>query len=751
MATLQITDQFALSYNIELADDSPLAKAGIFHLACLDHALKDEFTKPLDQRSLREFSFGVQASTPSVSLGSATLNAGGGACGKVRIIRSSETNLFPGDNFAPKIPISSDQCWIGLSLELSVNAGAQAGADGFGISFEESNMLGLTTYKLIEAQAGRFPTLLDGLRTTLDGIYLASTPGALRGLPPGTVCANELSGAVTFTGYYQIPVSVNPLASADLPFNYTIAVQPQATVELSGSIALCGDLILRAYKVDASTLKLGIYKKKGSTLTAGFTAGGGMEVEHGTSDLAAALLSVAFPRVNVEASGITGGNAEALNAALKGCIDRSLAISMNISCSAAVTNEAAVVYRIALDSGDAAQTSAALRSALGGDWTLLSQLPNAQRFRNIVTDSKEYQHSLALNLFGILNAASIDGYLQSSTILCDEFGHISVINQSDSGRIRVAAVPYAADPNKLRAALAQDFLVTATYAVVGSEVSPAFTAKQTYLFYDVKASRQEMRDQVLLGEALGLIGASDKSFWDTLLAASSTFPHAYVSAAAQYGNRDLLSLFLGSGGQPRSPIELEQAGRTAMIALLDPDDPYAQERLAVLRDDAAWNAMDSTGNVGAFRTIPALRQLPANALADVAADWTAVRWWADTMLRVAPQLASLLAFVRTVSADGFSTNPEFLKRTRQFQNILGALVKKTHAAFVGGWGMALVSSLAGPDAVRSMSISWGSSRKHYGSGSGSDAGAAGQSAPPLVLTASQPVSGAIMEEGPAVS
>jgi hypothetical protein len=735
MADLQITDTLGLITTLELRDDSPLAKAKITQISSLTQALRDEFTKPLDQTSLTGFTFGLNCSTPIAAIDSvAKLTLGAGICGEISIIRPVDKTLFPSDTFSPDIEIAPGQCWVGVGFDVSVDANAQASVDGFGAGVEDISKCDLTTYTLIVARAGKFPTLIDALKVALDGFDLAATVDAVRGQPTGIVYANEISGTVTFTGSYELPVSINALASADLPLNYKISIQPEATLELSGSIALSGDMIVRSHKIGENLLELGVYKKRDSTLTANFTAKAGVGVDSRTTDLAPKFLSAAFPGVSSKDAGITGDAAKGLNSALNDCIDRSLSVAMNICCSAESTDEAAVIYQIDLAAGNPDATNIALKDALKGNWTGLSQLGNAKLSRNIVTDSREYKHAISMNLLGFYNAAQVDTYVQSCTILCDPQGKVVVTDKSEASRVSVAATPYAADPDKLRRALAQDFLVTATYAAVainvpltiqasagsGSVVQPVLTMQQSYIFYKDSATQQEMQDQVLLGVALKLIDEGQKTqYWEGTLMASRMFPHARVTASAKYNNDGVLALFFADPGRriPRSRPEIERAGRNAMIALLDPADPAGPERLAALQNDAIWNAMDLNGNVAVFKTIPELSQLSVTALGAVGVDWTAISWWADAMSKTALKLKELLAFLATIPGNDFSHNPEFIAKTNSFQNIVGGFVKNTHADFVNGWGMAVVFALAGSSSQREMNIGWDHVLKHYQSNS----------------------------------
>jgi hypothetical protein len=713
LANLKITDEFGLNTSLDLRDDSPLAQAKLTHLASIGQPLSGEVNNPIDQTSLKGFSFGIDCSSPSALIGNATnVTLGTGACGAVSIVRAVNKTLFDDDTFWPTIEIKPDQCWIGLELDITADADLQGQADGFGIGVKGTAKLGATTYTLIHSSNGRFPSFLDALKTALDHFYIPSSADALCNQAMETVCATELSGTVTFSGSYQLPVAINALASADLDFNYKISVAPETTLKISGSIAISGDLIVRSQNTDNVTLRIGIYKKRGSVLTASFAAEAGIGVDHGSTDLSAGFLNTVFRGVDSTKAGITGKDAENLNAALKECIDRSLSIAVNASCSAAVTDEPAVVYEVDLSSGSTDETTTALKAALRGDWTRISQLGNARLMRNIVTDAKEYKHKIGINLFGLYNAATIESYVRSCTILHDENGQVAVIDKTRASRITVAATPYAADTDKLRVALAQDFLSTATYAVVASRVNVKIVTQQSYFSYHQKLTRQEMRDHILLGAALNLM---DKNSWDSTLSANPVFPHARISTSAKYNTDPTLGLFFANPAQhqPRSRVEIERIGRDAMIAVIDPADPAGIERLAVLRNDQIWNAMNANGNMGSFGFIPGLEQLAPPVLGAVAADWASIAWLADSITQAAPKLADLLTYLDSTPAGDFSRSPEFTAKSKAFQNVLGSVTRKTNAAFAGGWGMAVVFALAGKRADRTMDISWSSITRHY--------------------------------------
>ncbi len=202
-------------------------------------------------------------------------------------------------------------------------------------------------------------------------------------------------------------------------------------------------------------------------------------------------------------------------------------------------------------------------------------------------------------------------------------------------------------------------------------------------------SRQEMLDAVLLARALGYVAAPEPG---------NVFPHARVWASVRYDRDSAMRLFFSdpAAQTPHTRDELERIGRDAMLALIDPGDEAADIRRRVLADDDTWRAMDQTGNVAQFRFIPSL----GSQWSAVAADWVAVAWWADAMEQVAVRLAEMLA-------DGDPGT--FDSRRAKLASALAAVTRNTHAAFVEGWGLAVMYELCGRTAAAQVEIALGQS------------------------------------------
>ena len=713
MATIAITDSTGLTADLTVRDDSPLAKAKGTKLLLAAASLVGDFTSPIDQINFRKGTFGGTFAEPSLLVdGAKTFAINAGACGALSIVKPADKTLFGDDGVSPAIPIADDECWIGVEIDGTLGGGVSAAVDGFGVGVGVSTAVSFATYSLIKATAKSFPLLKDCVRTALDDYSVAASASAIRSQKAGTVNATDIAGTVTFTGSYSLPVSVHALASANLPFNYNIAVNPAAMIEISGQIAVSGDFVVRVHRLGGSELQMGVYKKKGTTLTAAVAASVGIGADHNNTDLLASVLGAVFPGAAPEQSGIPASDAAALESVLQESLNRSVSIALNLACSASETHEAAVLYSIDLAGGDAGRTDAAMAAALHGDWTQLDRLPNARELRNVVKATHEFQHKTTINLLGIYNAGSVSDFVRSCAILRDENGAVFLTDKASASRIASAQTPYAADPDKLRSALADAFLATVTYsAAAAGGLKAAIAASQTYFRYENKLSRQEMTDAILLGRQLGLLQSPD---WSETLAENPWFGHARINVTAQYGGDHALRLFFTDPAtrSTRSQAELERIGRTTMLALIDPADPAGEIRRDALADDRIWQAMNDTGDVAVFGTIPGLSGVSSAGLGAVAADWIDVRWWADSMVKLGGQLARLIPALASSPADP-TKDADFMRHRRKVAAALAAVTRDAHAAFAGGWGLAVMFALSGSAAALTMDIGWDANAKHY--------------------------------------
>lgn len=710
MADITITDGVDLSAQIKLQDSSPLAKAKLTQLLTTTRELFADFSKPVDQADERLVAFGGNFTSPNLLSGDLMLTATAGTNCDLKIVEAEDKLLFLDDGFSPTIPIVPNQAWVGVEFDLTAGIAAGATANGVGVSLTATGTMACSTFSLFSAP---FPSLKDACGTAFNNFSINTNAAAIRNQLPNTVNVTDVSGSVVASVSLQQPFTLNPLASADLPFNKSASIQPNVTLELAASIQIAGDFLVRCYKMTKDVVRIGVYKKHGTTLSVTFTAAAGIEGDIGSTDILGALLSKALPKVDVAAAGITGDNAKALNGVIKAGLTRNLSAQVNATCSAAFTHEAALLYEVQLNADDSAATDKALGVALHGDWTSLHTLPNARCLRNIAVETVNKNRSVSVNLFGFYSATSTVDYLKSCTVLIDESGQVSITDTLDASRIRAATAPNAADTDKLRQALMEDFLCTATYAVVGSKMNLQLTAMQSYLDYKQTMSTDEMHDNVLLGYALNLI---PQGSLDALVKATPTFHHALVTATLRYDSPSLMNIFYKEpvSHTQRSMDELQQTGREVMCALLDPSDSTDAIRIGVLKNDDAWKQMDAIGNTASFNTIPYLSHLTATQLAAVAADWISIVWWAEAVAKVAPAITDALTALDSAPQANPTQDAGFMKARARLANVLGAVTRKTDAAFVHGWGAAVLFALSGRHGSAQMDLTWNSKTLHFG-------------------------------------
>jgi hypothetical protein len=708
MADIKITDSLSLVVQLKIADDSALAKAGITQLISATSSFVSQLSGPVDQAPFQSAGFGAKVTAPSQLIdNAATLAINATASGQLTIKTSKDKCLFDDDGLSPTIPITPADCWIGLEMDTNITSKISGTANGFGVSLGASSSASFATYLAEHSSGNGFPSLNDALSAVITQFSVLTSAKGIRDQGPGTVEVSHVTGTVTVAGTYQLPLSVDALASAQLPFNYNLKINPGVTVKVGGQIAITGDFVFRSYKVSPTEVRLGCYKTKGSTLTASFIAGAGIQVGSGSDDLFSQLFGVLFPSIDVAKAGITGDQAAALNSVVKDSIDHSLSVSINAECSASQSDEAAIFVTLDLGAGDVAGTDAALADALGGDWTKLVELPNARVARNVLKVTEQQQFKIKINLLGIYNAESIDKFVRDCTVIHDGGGVVTITDKITASHIALASTPLQADPDKLRKALSEAFLATAAYSAGGTgiqDVKTQITVTQSYFRYEADMDRQTLRDEFLLGPRLGLFA---QGAWDGLLDSNRSFSHAMIDVSAKYDQTGVLSLFFADPKARTGPslVDLKEMGRNTRAALIDPNEPTSAARLLVLTNPTIWAALDDIGAVTQFSTVPYLSHCNPNEIGDIGADWIDITWWAEAMSNVSPALAKLIAAAEGSTAHDPTQDPDFLDARDKLAGVLGEVAKNTKDTFVGGWGIAVMYAVSGGAAALDMTVS----------------------------------------------
>ncbi|MGH9406023.1 MAG: hypothetical protein ACRD3D_09340 [Terriglobia bacterium] len=681
MAQIPISDVTA-AVQIDLSDGSLAAKSGLSALTTgapnVIAALPNLVNDPTPQ--FHDATFAAGFGSPSISLGRNTLGIKGSVNSALSVARQPDSPLFGPDDY-DAVQINRGDCWAGFELDTLLDASLAAPLpDGFGVSFEASTAPRFATYVLIPAAQAAATTLRQAIERTLDAFTILDSSGDVLSIPQGVIYTNDLSGTVKIGGSWTLPLLVNQLslAGASLPFNASVSVNPALTLSVGGDIGITGEFSVRFRRSAPNRIRLGLYKKGGTTLDASFTASAALAANVANTDLIKPFFNAVAPGVNV--SGAVAGKIQKV---VNSSVDRSLALALSAAWSDTPSEAAAMVYEIDVSTADRA-TRDAIDSALMGDWSGITKLTSARKIRNVITDAVEKKFTLTVNILGIFNYQSVDDFVAAMRVITDpEHGSIVITDSATATQIIAASTPLAADADRLRRALYNSFVATATYQALlaGMGATPSFRASQTYLLYEDSLRYRDALKQLDTGEALGVMPSGVKT---DLPASGAPVRHARFAASLDYENNDVLRFFFRDVDAltPRTPDELKKIGRRVLVSLLDPQDPTDQLRIAALNSDAQWAVWDAN---------PA--QVPMTP-APYYSDWTDITQWADALAQVGPLLADAVTSSKAVVGDP-AADPAFMKKRKALALALDGATKNTKAAFNQNFPICVMATLAG--------------------------------------------------------
>src|SRR5579884_186453 len=307
------------SGQIEIDNTSLFSKANLTTLVPRTQGLVEDFNKPLGASKLNSVSLDATYASPEIALDATkALAIGIEVSPLLTIFRETESPLLGKDDFAIDIPIDAREAWVGFQIGATVEVtGSGAAPNGVGIEIDQTTSGVFATYKRFDDSV----VLTDAIRATLSEFRVPANASELRAQTPGTVLISDITGKITVAGSWSIPGSVNTLALADTKVPIQIDVEAASYVALTGAIAISGEFVFRSWKKSDTELYIGLYKKKGTTFSAGFTAAAGMEAETGSTDLIAKVFGLLSPAADTSVLGTVAGG---IREALKKSVDHSL-------------------------------------------------------------------------------------------------------------------------------------------------------------------------------------------------------------------------------------------------------------------------------------------------------------------------------------------------------------------------------------------------------------------------------------------
>lgn len=597
------------------------------------------------------------------------------------ILHASDKNLFPANDLYDSLPIQPGECWRTLELDSTFKiAAALPLPNGFGVCFREGTSPKFRKSVRIPSQQASAVTLREACRSALNDFTLLRSAADVLAIDRNEVFCTDVAGTVRMAGSWTLPLAVNRLALADakLPFHAEASVNPNLTVSLSGEIALTSEFSVRCRRLDGTRLRFSLCRKHDAALTASFSAGAGVGVYSGKTDLLTAVLAGVDP--GIKPGDLEAGDAAKFRQVLSDCVDHSLTISLNAVCSAAAGDEAGFVYDVDVSAPDNA-THQAIEAALHGNWSALSKLPNTRKVRDVLVETLDKSFALSVNLLGLYNYRSVTEFLKKMEVRRNlDDGSIVLTDSTTASEISTAATPFGADGDRLRAVLYRSFLVTATYkalfAAVGTDLN--VSARQDYLIYKESMGYRDALKQLKAGQVLGAMQPHGAAH---LPSDGPNLKHCRIAGSCDYSNDDVLRFFFSDITKftPRTAADLKRVGRQVLAQLLDDKDITDHKRIQALVQDSLWAQMD--------------RQ-PAQIQEPFLADWLDITEWAEALAQAAPVLAATVAYAKTLSGDP-TNDAQFQAKRTALASAFDRLSRNTRSAFEISFPLCVMAMLAG--------------------------------------------------------
>lgn len=694
--------------------DGSLAEGATFLSALPKFAhLKDI---PLDQVPIDQTRADLTFAHPiSVAAGGLTLEIGGGAGGSLALIGSKMGELDDRDPFRP-VAIKPGEIYVALGLNFSTMAGASVAAGVGAFGFTARRGMQIQCYRCFKAGAGGFPAFSKAMADTVSSIYLPRTAADLDQISSEAVLVFSGGGSLSVSAAFTVETPVSTIASANLAPGKSLDVNISGSFETEAKVTITGGYRIRLRRLGLRKIELGVFKLAKRELDVTVAAEAGVTAGAGNFDLASKFIAALSRKHPVDPSefrqALPGEDPAAreqqiaiFETSLKEAISTKIQASVSAVFTALHSDKAAWLFEVDLDAATSDAAQAALTAALQGDFRALTADPERlpagiAQTSNVLTAMEVRKQRLQINLLGILNFVSVTSLARISAVERNSGGEITLITDTSSVR-RLEALLLNAGVNakRLRQMLSENFLIEAAYQASRLGVlPPEFKSRHTYLEIHDRTSRDQMKDNLDVFRVLGVLTPDEE---ESRLS-KDNFGRTTFYVETRYTTETVRRIFLDRNDNPRTVEDFENAGRSALGALLAGDaDPgfRAKYTLGIAGGDELWSEMKRLGNVAVFAP---LFGLPAGSsdprVAAAGSDYITITTWASAM----NQAGAAIREIDHLFAGGLvDTGDARLTDARdRLQRRMAEVVKDTHDHFGDPLGLVMVYIASGEDAEK---------------------------------------------------
>jgi len=662
-----------------------------------------QFTKDLVLVNPGESGFGMSFSQPlSLGDGKPSLSIAAGAKASLGVYNRTGMLLFEQTFIGTPAKVGPGQAVVAFAFRPSLSIGIEASAGSLGFGFEAGTEAEIRCYRPFDVTTGE-TKLGAALKQLLENYTFLGTALDLenmQGLPEGSIATVSGKGSLALNTSVDFAAAFNPLAAVNtLPKVGKVTVGGGASLKAGCAVEVFGEFQIRAQKLNGNLLRLSYHKTHGGELTFSMSASAGPNVTVGDKELLA-MLFTGDPRLSggdetaFVAAGISKAQLNSLRASMRSGLSRKLNLEMAAQFSSLKQHDAAFEYEIDLSALD--QTGRhALDEALAGNLTELNALegqPAAHGIRvtqSLLETLRQKTVRWRINLLGIVNVLSLSELVRTGSVFHDnDSGELVIADEASTKRMGAVVAN-----RNVRKLLNESAILTATYKAAGVDVNQDLEASQSFFLFDKNANRQRVADFLDAVAGAGLMDPADIA---TTLDGIDDFGAASLLLETSFDQVACEKLFLNNGA-PKTREFYEEVGKQALLALVSERDPDAYRRIPMLRGDL-WKSMRSAGQPN-FRFV-----LPApitggggegTRVARVAADYSLIVWWSETMAEAASHLADMRLFLNGRDATGLEQDATFQSKRKDLADALAKSIQKNKSNFDDPWGLLALYAATG--------------------------------------------------------